>query len=88
VGAGYLDIQAALADDKRFRGTAHSPVAVRTQAGSGSQGGAAIVCDSASICEHAWYWNWNLQSIWGDQSIWGGQSIWGDQTSIAVNGEQ
>ena len=68
VGAGYLDVAAALADRTVFTGTAQSPVAVRNSQTNVT----SMVCPAASIC--------GSQSLWDNQSLWGTQSLWDSQT--------
>lgn len=97
IGAGYLDIQAALADTTVFSGTALSPTAVPHP----KRGKGYIYCGSSTICA-AWgarsiwgtqsissdqsIWTdlsiWGTQSIWTDLSLWGSQSIWTDQLAL------
>lgn len=89
VGAGYLDIQAALSDNTSFSGTALSPLAMYIPETS-TTGQALVVCSAASVCAGQRIWGpratWSAQSIWGtqivssNQSIWGDQSIWSDQS--------
>lgn len=92
VGAGYLNIQAALSDNNHFFGSALSPRAVFTGQ-TNSAGQTLIVCTGNSICAGQRLWGpWSLQSIWGsqvitsnqyisgNQSLWGDQSIWSDQS--------
>lgn len=87
VGAGYLDIQAALADNTSFSGSALSPVALPYP----KHGKGYIVCTSTTVCAATCTTGVSLtrsaQSIWGAQailtttrSIWTDQSIWDDQS--------
>lgn len=75
VGAGYLDIAAALANTELATGTALSPTAVF----NASTGTATLVPAPSSI--------WNTQTLWASQTIWGAaevlnstQTLWGSQT--------
>ncbi len=90
VGAGYLDVEAALADATTFRGSALSPVAIY----SAASGTATIACVSNTICSalaskgNASAWSsqavWGRQAITGTQSIWGDQTMWGDQSVWSI----
>jgi serine protease AprX len=66
VGAGYLDVYAALnsADLLPARTTAASPVAVLTAAGS-----IVVVNDTSAV--------WGAGAIWGSTALWGSSAIWG-----------
>jgi serine protease AprX len=76
VGAGYLDVAAALANHDTAASTALSPIAqVNTTTGV-----AGLVFDPSST------WNkyaWGAQVVWGtavvnpDFSLWGSQAVWG-----------
>jgi serine protease AprX len=82
VGAGYLDIQAALANTDIATGNALSPTATFT---SGT-GNANLVFASGSI--------WNAGTTWGTGSVWGQGvvnntgTIWGAGTIWAQSGTQ
>ena len=65
VGAGYLDIAAALANTSLAQGTAMSPIAVYDN----STGTVGIVSDPSAV--------WNLNSVWGVQSVYDVRSVWG-----------
>jgi serine protease AprX len=91
IGAGYLDIAAALANTTPFFGTALSPVVVYDP----TSGAAQISCSSSSICANPPVWG--TQSIWGPavfvngtptisgtQSIGGGQAIWATRSIWAT----
>jgi len=68
VGAGYLDISAALASTTVFTGSAQSPVATRNPQTKVT----SVVCPSNSIC--------GSQSLWDSKTMWGNQSLWDSQT--------
>jgi len=65
VGAGYLDIAAALADTSLAQGTALSPIAVYDS----STGTIGIVSDPSAV--------WNLTGVWGNSSIFDLRTVWG-----------
>ena len=65
VGAGYLDIAAALGNTSLAQGTALSPIAVYNSA----TGAIGIVSNSSAV--------WNLNSVWGVQSVYDMRSVWG-----------
>ena len=79
VGAGYVDLQAALANNDTFTGNALSPTAVRDAAtdtgklqyASGTGFGGANVIWGDNVI-------WGTNVIWGDNVIWGTNVIWGD----------
>jgi serine protease AprX len=92
VGAGYLDIQAALADTSVANGTALSPIATVDP----TTGNVYIVTDPSSVWGTQSVWGvrsvwgnsafvsgsnalWGSQSVWGTRSVWGNQSVWGTQ---------
>jgi serine protease AprX len=74
VGAGYVDIAAALASKALANGTALSPTAVYNS----STGSIGIVTDSSSV------WGtssvWGVSSVWGNSSVSGTSSVWGTST--------
>jgi serine protease AprX len=86
VGAGYLDIQAALADTNTFSGPANSPVATFNS----STGVTGIVCGSNSICASAPVVGnkgvWGVNSVWGSSSVWGTNSVWGSNSVWGTKG--
>jgi serine protease AprX len=65
VGAGYLDIEAALGNTSLAQGTALSPTAVYNSA----TGAIGIVSNASAV--------WNLNSVWGVQSVYDMRSVWG-----------
>jgi serine protease AprX len=98
IGAGYLDIAAALADTTPFTGTANSPTAVFDP----TSGTAQVYCASSDICANQSLWAtqsiwaasvfvngtqslWGAQSVFGTQSIWATQSVWATQSLWATN---
>jgi serine protease AprX len=77
VGAGYLDIAAALADTNTFAGVANSPVATY----NASTGVTGINCTANTICASAPVGTqsvWGVSAIWGNSSVWGNSAIWGN----------
>ena len=84
VGAGYLDVYAALNDSRLSSGYATSPMAVYRSLGNyftlgGALSGLQSIWDNNSL--------WDTQSIWDTQSVWGSsilvsgtQSLWGSQS--------
>src|SRR5262249_10503224 len=82
IGAGYLDIDAALHNVNVASGSAASPVAVYDQCAKqarlviNSPSGTSIVWGETSV--------WGTSIIWGDSAvmadsiIWGDSAIWGD----------
>ncbi|HXJ95391.1 MAG TPA: S8 family peptidase [Terriglobia bacterium] len=71
VGAGYLDIQAALADTTVATGTALSP----TASVDPTTGDVYLVADPSSV--------WDTRSVWGTQSVWGVRSVWGNSAFVS-----
>ncbi len=71
VGAGYLNIPAALSNNDTVSGTAMSPVAVRNLTGSVS-----LQADPSSV--------WSNSVVWGNSVIWGTSVVWGN--SVLING--
>ena len=74
VGAGYLDVKAALANTDVAAGTALSPIAVFDSAA----GSAYLLGDSGAI------WGgtatWNMSAVWGSSAVWGGRTLTGRTT--------
>jgi len=68
VGAGYLDVAAALADTTVFTGSAQSPAVAR----NAQTNVTSLVCPATSIC--------GSQSLWDNRSLWDTQSLWDNQT--------
>ena len=68
VGAGYIDVWAALNDSSRVPAgvTAASPTAVRD-----AKTGRVAVVNSTSV-------------VWGDSAVWGSSTVWGSQPSGEV----
>ena len=71
VGAGYLNIPAALSNNDTVSGTAMSPVAVRNLTGTVS-----LQADSSSV--------WSNSVVGGNSLIWGTSVVWGN--SVLLNG--
>ncbi len=94
VGAGYVDIQAALADNTPFFGTALSPTAVfygqPSNATTAVTGEAYIACSFGTVCATSQGVGGGSAAggsgtpAWGVQSIWGNQSV-GQDLSISGN---
>ena len=74
VGAGYLDVAAALADNNLATGTALSP----TASFDPTTGDVYLSADSSAV--------WDSRSVWGNQTVWGVRSVWGN--SAFVTGSQ
>jgi serine protease AprX len=86
IGAGYLDVDAALSSNDVVNGGAASPVAVRNPLtgkvslthGNSITWGSSIVWDSSII--------WSSSLVWGNNTVlsnsilWGDSIIWGDST--------
>jgi len=76
VGAGTLNLPAALADTQSSKGSAASPLATY----SASTGSTAISSVNAIWGSNAiWGYNaiWVSNGIWGTNAIWGSNAIWG-----------
>ena len=77
VGAGYLDVAAALADKNTFTGMANSPVATYNSTTKIT----GIVCSSDSICATSAVWGtksvWGTSSVWGNSAVRGNSAVWG-----------
>lgn len=100
VGAGYIDLAAALADLANIpsSGTALSPAASYDP----SSGTVTVVLDPSSIwaqqLSYAPSAAWSVQSVWGsseidsdNRALWGSQAVWGqtsDQSSQTVWGSR
>jgi serine protease AprX len=76
VGAGYLDIAAALNNTDVLAGPAFSPRAVydpathRVHLQGGAMSGSTIVWDDNIV--------WGDSMVWGDTIVWGNTIVWGD----------
>jgi serine protease AprX len=97
IGAGYLDIAAALANQSLPQGSALSPTAVYNP----STGSIGIVAASSSVWGNNSVWGngtvwgvnsvwgnssvWGVSSVWGNNSVWGSRSVWGNATVWGVN---
>jgi hypothetical protein len=79
VGAGYLDVAAAVANKDVASGSAESPTAHYDSA----SGKVSLVFDPSSV--------WNRTTIDGAKGLWGMQTVWGasdvneDSTLIGAN---
>jgi serine protease AprX len=78
VGAGYLDIAAALANNSVFTGSALSPIVKHVKGSNGSSAG-YVICSSASVC--------SSQAIAANQAIWGNAATAATSASSAQNAQ-
>jgi len=69
VGAGYLDIAAALENSDQANGTAMSPVAVRDELGN-----VTLVADASAV--------WDNSVMWGASVLWGSSVVWGSDAMV------
>jgi len=80
VGAGYLDIPAALADNDAVNGTALSPTAALD-----SNGNALLIADPSSVWSNSVIWGssvvWGNCLVAGSSVIWGNSVVWGNSTT-------
>jgi serine protease AprX len=74
VGAGYLDIEAALTDNHLASKPARSPVVAYDAAARR----ACIVYDPSTV--------WGDSALWEDVAIWGDLALWGDVAMWGNNG--
>jgi serine protease AprX len=74
VGAGYLDIAAALGNTSVPTGSALSPIADLDP----TTGEITVITDASSV--------WNSQAIWNTQGLWNTQAIW--NTGVEKIGEK
>jgi serine protease AprX len=79
VGAGYLDIAAALTNQSLAQGTALSPTAVYNS----STGGIGIVADPSSVWGSTTVWGVN--TVWGNSTVSGSNTVWGNSTVSGSN---
>lgn len=95
VGAGYLDLAAALANKDLATGTAMSPTAVYDS----TSGSVHLLYDASSTWDDTDVYAgravggtqgaWGTQSVWGsvvvdaDKAIWGSKAIWASSSSVA-----
>ena len=94
VGAGYLDVWAALNNTDLATKPAMSPIAVynsstgkvtlQNSATSGIWGDNGIWGDHTVWGNYVWLSSAN--GIWGDNGLWGANGIWGDKTLLGFNG--
>jgi serine protease AprX len=73
VGAGYLDIAAALADTDVASASAQSPFVMEN-----SDGTATFVAPNGAV--------WSTRGVWGTQEVWGTRGVWGTQVDVAAQG--
>lgn len=76
VGAGYVDLAAALADDELPKGTAMSPTAVYDS----QNGNVYLTSDKSSLWGTSYAWSG--PSVWGSRQFVGGSTVmWGATSS-------
>ena len=68
VGAGYLDIAAALSSTAVANGTAMSPTAIYDS----TTGNIMMVMDPSAV--------WDLRFLWGESSVFSAAAVWGAQS--------
>ena len=77
VGAGYVDVTAALADNTKSDGLALSPVTSYDAA----SGDVTLVQDLRSVWGRSDIWAersvWGISTVWGMRSVWGLSAAWG-----------
>jgi len=73
VGAGYLDIQAALSITDRPAGIAKSP----TAAYDSTSGNVYFVNDDSAL--------WGNSAMWGSSALWGTSAIWGSNAFLTAD---
>ncbi len=85
IGAGYLDVAAALANHDLATGNALSPTASYDSA----SGNVYLTVDPSSIWDNTdagLKAVWGISSVWGnsaidaDKSVWGASAVWGNST--------
>jgi serine protease AprX len=82
VGAGYLDIGAAMANFEKSTGPALSPKAIRTADGKiAVQFAAGSAIGGSNII-------WGTNNIWGTNVIWGTNIVWGTNIIWGTSGTQ
>lgn len=74
IGAGYMDIAAALTNTDVFQGSALSPFAVI----SGAHVYISSLPNSVTTSVWASTMTWANSSIWGSSTLWGDSVLWGD----------
>src|SRR5260370_37905478 len=65
IGAGYLDVQAALMNTNVANGTAHSPAAEYVA----NKGTVNLLYDQSAV--------WGYSMVWGTSVAWGNSVVWG-----------
>ncbi len=85
IGAGYLDISAALANTDQPLGNALSPTAAYDEASQN----VFLVTDMGSVWGSQSHWGtqsrWGTSAVWGAQTVWGTASIWGTSAVWGAN---
>jgi hypothetical protein len=92
IGAGYLDVAAALANKDLANGTAMSP----TASYDASTGNVYLTYDPSSIWDSSNLYGerevgsastiWSTQTVWGTlvvdakRTVWGSRAVWGSNT--------
>jgi serine protease AprX len=80
VGAGYLDIEAALASKALASGTALSPTAVYNS----STDSIGMVMASSAIWGNSSVWGvsavWGNSAVGGNSTVWGTRAVWGNSS--------
>lgn len=76
VGAGYLDLQAAL------QGINSVPAGLSAQSPVAQYNGVTGVVTLSPASSTLWAAQaaWNLQTVWGSRSVWGAQAIWNSRS--------
>jgi serine protease AprX len=98
IGAGYLDVAAALANKDLATGTAMSPIATY----NATSGNVYLAFDpsstwndtdvSAGLAHSGTKGAWGTQTVWGttavsaNQTIWGSQAVWGTSSVVGFRG--
>jgi len=97
IGAGYLNIPAALANNDLLIGPALSPTATFDSAsgtvllgptGTAAVWGSAAIWGSAAVWGNAAVWGSNVfvngtAAVWGSGAVWGTAAVWGSSTPWA-----
>jgi serine protease AprX len=84
IGAGYLDIPAALSSTAWASLPALSPKAARD-----SSGLVYLVKDSSALWGESALWGYNAvwgdSALWGESALWGTSAVWGDSTTTGYS---
>ncbi len=85
VGAGYLDINAAMSDGQLASKPALSP----TASFNAQTGTVSLVHDDSVVWGSTVVWGpsvvWGSSVVWGDSAVWGSSVVWGDTASMACS---